>query len=115
MKTGTSKWFEERSNQLIKAFDGSNGLPKFELKELWEYAHTMNFFPEDPIILYQQKYYDQIINFAANQNKPTTKIEPWTHGKASDVVPPSYDYRDKSARTLKSQEVLDKMKAQYAA
>lgn len=115
VKEGTNKWFEERSSQLSKAFDGSNGLPKFDLKELWEYANTMNFFPEDPIVLYQQKYYDQIINFVASQNKPTTKIEAGMPGKASDVVPPSYDYRDKAARNLKSQAALDKLKSQYSS
>lgn len=115
VKEGTNKWFEERSSQLTKAFDGSNGLPKFDLKELWEYANTMNFYPEDPIILYQQKYYDDIIKFAAGQSKISTKIETGTPGKASDVVPPSYDYRDKAARTLKSQAALEKLKSQYSS
>jgi hypothetical protein len=75
----------------------------------------MNFFPEDPIILYQQKYYDDIIKFAAGQKSVSTKIETGTPGKASDVVPPSYDYRDKAARNLKSQAALEKLKSQYSS
>lgn len=113
LKEGTNKWFEERSSQLATAFDGSNGLPKFDLKELWEYAHQMGFFPEDPLLLYQQKYYDQIINFVASQNKPHTKIEGWTPGKASDVVPPSFDYKNPEARKAQALAALEKMKAQY--
>lgn len=113
MKEGTNKWFEERSSQLAKAFDWSNGLPKFDLKELWEYAHQMGFYPEDPIILYQQKYYDQIINFVASQTKPQTKIEGGTPGKASDVVPPSFNYADPNARKTQALAALEKMKAQY--
>ena len=115
MKEGTNKWFEERSSQLSKAFDGTNGLPKFDLKELGEYANQQWFYPEDPIILYQQKHYDKIIDFVANQNKPKTKIEGGTPGKASDVVPPSFDYRDPTARKTQAQAALEKMKAQYSA
>lgn len=116
LNEGTGKWFDERVGQLTTKFDWNNGLPKFDLAELREFANASNFFPEDPLILYQQKHLDAIIKFAASQQgKPATKIEPGTPGQATVVVPPSYNYSDKSARTNHANAVLEKFKANYAS
>lgn len=57
-----------RIGQLSTAFDGKNGLPKFEISELLEFAKTEGYFPADPYKLYSMKYAAEI--FASKQRAP---------------------------------------------
>lgn len=64
-----------RISQLSKEYDWSNGLPKFDIKELLEFGKSENYMPEDPIKLYNLKYQAEI--FASKYKKEAPEVDKW--------------------------------------
>lgn len=57
----------QRVTELQGKFDGKNGLPKFDAKELFEFAEKKNYFPDDPFELYRMKYSAEIYAFTSKK------------------------------------------------
>ena len=64
-----------RISNLTKEYDWSNGLPKFDIKELLEFWKSENYMPEDPIKLYNLKYQAEI--YASKYKKEAPEVDKW--------------------------------------
>lgn len=49
-----------RIQELTKTHDWSDGLPKFDIKDLMEYMKEEGYYPKDPLKVYQMKYASEI-------------------------------------------------------
>lgn len=81
---------KKRVTELEKKFDGSNGLPKFDAKELFEYAEGKNFFPDDPYELYKMKYAAEL--YAKSTRKAPAPVEKGNGKETRDLLPKKMDW-----------------------
>lgn len=82
---------EEKQNVALKAriaelewiYDGSNWLPKFDIKELLEFAKEENYYPSDPAKLYKLKHAEAI---ASLKKSEPAKVEKASWGNQEAII-----------------------------
>ncbi len=105
-KTKEQEGMRLRISELEKKLDGSNGLPKFDIKELVEFAEKENYFPDDPYKLYSLKYQAEIVA-SKMKRSPSSGTEKGSGESTQNTLPKRATWANVKDRGL---EVLDGMK-----
>lgn len=106
LSEASKQQLEARIHQLTTHYDGKNGLPKFDIQELFEYGkNELGALPKDPLKLYQMKHAAAI--YAATA-KPTVPAKPVTGNSNPESAQLPAKKKDPS---FKSQDFEDDIKA----
>ncbi|NDK08269.1 hypothetical protein EOM39_03390 [Candidatus Gracilibacteria bacterium] len=75
---GEIERIKARVIELNTKYDGSDGLPKFDIAELTQFAKDENYFPQDPEKLYKLKYQAEL--YAKHNKTKTTDLDTGNKG-----------------------------------
>jgi hypothetical protein len=95
-----------QSEKMAKEYDGKNGLPKFEEKEILQLMHDEGI--RNMQTAYNVKYSDEISDWKASQKKGNTSYK--TEGKGAPIQPKKKQFANsREGQQERASSILDEM------